>query len=146
MLHEKARVEKSPVVQLNLYSDLGAARDPALAQKALDLTLTDEIPVPMRGNVIQAVSREHPALAFDWAVAHADAVNAFLESSTRAAFIVGLPVGANDPAVATRVTAYALKTLPAGSRKPADVTVAVINYRAGLRQRQAAAVGKWASN
>ena len=146
MLHEKARAEKSPVVQLNLYSDLGAARDPALAQKALDLTLTDEIPVPMRGNVIQAVSREHPVLAFDWAVAHADAVDAFLESSTRAAFIVGLPVGANDPAVATRVTAYALKALPAGSRKPADVTVSVINYRAGLRQRQAAAIGKWASN
>ncbi len=146
MLHEKARTEKSPVVQLDLYDNLGGARDPALAQKALDLTLTNEVPVPMRGNVIQAVAREHPALAFDWAVAHADAVNAFLESTTRAAFIVGLPVSANDPAVASRVTAYALKALSAGSRKPAGVTVAVINYRAGLRQRQAAAIGKWGSN
>jgi aminopeptidase N len=145
MLRGKARTEKSPVARLNLYSNLGAVRDPALAQKALDLTLTDEIPVPMRGNVIQAVASEHPVMAFDWAVAHNDQVSNFLESSTRAAFIVGLPAGSSDPVVAARVTAYAEKALPAGSRKPADVTVAVINYRAGLRERQAPAIAAWAA-
>jgi aminopeptidase N len=144
-LRERARDEKSPVARLNLYTGLGSTRDPALAQKALDLTLTDEIPVPMRGNVIQAVAREHPARAFDWAVAHEAEVNAFLETTTRAAFIVGLPAGSSDPAVATRVAAYAAKALPAGSRKPAEVTAAVINYRAGLRQRQAPAIALWAS-
>ena len=46
--------------------------------------------------------------------------------------------------VAERVTAYAAKALPVTSRKPAETTVAVINYRAGLRARQAAAIGKWA--
>ncbi len=144
-LHGKAKIEKSPVARLNLYANLGAVRDAALAQKALDLTLTDEIPVPMRGNVIAAVASEHPAMAFDWAVAHADAINAFLETSTRAAFIVGLPSGSSDPAVAARVTAYAAKALPAGSRKPAEVTTALINYRAGLRQRLAPAIALWAS-
>jgi aminopeptidase N len=99
----------------------------------------------MRGNVIQAVASEHPAMAFDWAVAHSDQVSNFLESSTRAAFIVGLPAGSSDPVVAARVTAYAEKALPAGSRKPADVTVAVINYRAGLRERQAPAIAAWAA-
>jgi len=106
--------------------------------------LTDEIPVPMRGNVIAAVAGEHPAMAFDWAVAHAEAVNAFLESSTRAEFIVGLPGASSDPALAARVTAYAAK-VSAGSRKPAEETVALINYRAGLRQRLAPAIARWAS-
>jgi hypothetical protein len=100
--------------------------------------------VPMRGNIIQAVAGQHPAMAFDWAVANADKVNGFLEASTRSAFIVSLPTGSGDPAVAARVTAYAAKALPAGSRKPAETAVAVINYRAGLRARQAAAIGKWA--
>ena len=144
MLHEKARTENSPVAKLIYYRNLGAVRDKVLAQKALDLTLTDEIPVPMRGNVIQAVSGQHPALAFDWAVAHADKVNSFLEASTRSGFIVSLPTGSGDPSVANRVTAFAAKALPAGSRKPAETAVAVINYRAGLRARQATAIGKWA--
>ena len=145
MLHEKARTENSPVAKQIYYRNLGAVRDKALAQKALDLTLTDEVPVPMRGNVIQAVAGQHPALAFDWAVANADKVNAFLEASTRSAFIVSLPSGSGDPAVAARVTAFAAKALPVGSRKPAETAVAVINYRAGLRARQAAAIGKWAT-
>jgi len=143
-LHEKAKAERSPVAKLLLYRTLGAVLDPKLAQRALDLTLTDEIPVPMRGNVIQAVTNVHPAMAFDWAVANAETVNANLEASTRAAFIVSLPSGSGDPAVAGRVTAYAEKNLPAGSRKPAETTVAVINYRAELRARQAAAIGRWA--
>jgi aminopeptidase N len=144
MLHDKARTENSPVAKLLYYRNLGGVRDKALAQKALDLTLTDEVPVPMRGNIIQAVAGQHPALAFDWAVANADKVNAFLEASTRSGFIVSLPTGSGDPAVANRVTAYAAKALPAGSRKPAETAVAVINYRAGLRARQAAAIGTWA--
>ncbi len=144
VLHEKARTENSPVAKLIYYRNLGAVRDPALAGKALALTLTDEIPVPMRGNVIAAVASQHPAMAFDWAVANADKVNAMLETSTKSAFIVGLPAGSGDPAVAARVTTYATKALPAGSRKPAETTVAVINYRAGLRARQASAIGTWA--
>ena len=143
-LHEKARTENSPVAKLIYYRNLGAVRDPALAAKALALTLTDEVPVPMRGNIIQAVAGQHPAMAFDWAVANEAKVNAMLEASTRSAFIVSLPTGSGDPAVATRVTAYAAKALPVTSRKPAETAVAVINYRAGLRARQAKDIGTWA--
>ena len=145
MLREKAKTEKSPVAKQLYYSLLGAVRDPVLAQRALDLTLTDEIPVPVRGNVIAAAAGSHPAMAFDWAVANQAKVNSLLEASTRSAFIVSLPSASGDPEVAKRVTAYAERALPAGSRKPAETTVAVITYRAGLRQRQAAAIGTWAS-
>ena len=143
-LHEKARTENSPVAKLIYYRNLGAVRDPALAAKALALTLTDEVPVPMRGNIIQAVAGQHPAMAFDWAVANEAKVNAMLEASTRSAFIVSLPTGSGDPVVAMRVTAYAAKALPVTSRKPAETAVAVINYRAGLRARQAKDIGTWA--
>ncbi len=144
MLHEKARAEKSPVAKQLLYRNLGAVRDPALAARALALTLTEEMPVPMRSSVISAVASQHPAMAFDWAVTNADKVNAMLETSTRSAFIVSLPSGSGDPKVAERVTAYAAAALPKTSRKPAETAVAVINYRAGLRARHAAAIGKWA--
>jgi len=144
-MHARAIAEKNPVAKLIAYQNLGSVRDRALAMKALELTLTDEMPVPMRGNVMQAVAANHPAMAFDWAVAHADVVNAFLEASTRAAFIVGLPAGSSDVEVSKRVTAYAEKNLPEGSRKPAAQTVSSISYRAGLRAMQAAAIGAWAA-
>lgn len=144
MLHEKARAEKSPVAKLIYYRNLAAARDPDLARKTLALVLTDEIPVSMRGNVVQGVANQHPALAFDWAVANLPAVNAFLEASTRSQFVVGLAQGSGDPEVASRVTAFAEKNLAAGSRKPAEVAVAVITYRAALRKRQAEAIASWA--
>ena len=145
-LHQQAKSERSPVARLQLYTLLGSAHDAALAQRALDLTLTDEIPVPMRGNVIQAVSGEHPALAFDWAVAHADQVSAFLEASTRARFIVGLPSSASDIAVADRVNAYSVKFLPESSRKPAANTVAVIKDRAERVRRLSPAIAAWAAS
>jgi aminopeptidase N len=143
MLHERAKAEKSPQAKLIAYSLLGAVRDPALAQKALDLTLTDEIPLPMRGNVAAAVAGEHPAMTFDWAVANEAKVNGFLETSTRSEFIVGLASASGDPALAAKVTAWAEKNLAPGSRKPAAQVVSSITYRAGLRARQAAALGKW---
>ena len=144
-LRDQAKKATSPVLKQQLYAMLGAVRDPALAQKALELVLTDEAPVPVRGNIVQGVASEHPALAFDWSVAHADAVNAILEASTRASFIVGLAQGSGDKAVADRVKAFADKALPAASRKPAQTAIAFINYRADRRTRQAAAIGAWAA-
>ena len=143
-LHARAIAEKSPVAKQGYYGNLGAVRDEALAQRALAITLTDEVPVPIRAGIIQAVAFAHPAMAFDWAVAHQDAVNALLESSTRSGFVVGLASAAGDTAVADRVMAYATKAFPESSRKPAETSAAVIRYRAALRQRQAAAIGKWA--
>ena len=145
ILHARAKAENSPVAKQLYYRNLGDVRDPALAQRALAIALTDEVAVPTRAAIIQAVANEHPEMAFDWAVAHGDAVNAMLESSTRSGFVVGLAQGASDPAVAGRVEAYAAKTFPESSRQPAAVAAGAIRYRAGLRQRQAAAIGRWAA-
>jgi len=143
VLHDKARNADSSA-KLLYYSSLGAVRDPALAARALALALTDEVPVSMRGNIIQSVAGQHPALAFDWAVANAVRVNSFLETSTKLTFIVSLPSGSSDPALADRVSAYAAGTPPPGARKAAEATVAAINSRATLRKRQAAALALWA--
>ena len=144
-LHARAKAENSPVAKQLYYRGLGNVRDPALAERALAIALTDEVAVPTRAAIIQSVGGEHPALAFDWAVAHAAAIDAMQESSTRSSFTVNLAGGASDPAVADRVDAYALRTLAESSRTPAKVAAGQIRHRASLRQRQAAAIGKWAA-
>lgn len=49
----------------------------------------------------------HPELAFHWAVAHADAVNALIETSSRAGFIVSLAESSANTVLVDRVQAYA---------------------------------------
>jgi aminopeptidase N len=145
-LHERARNEAGPVARLQYYKLLGAARDPRLAQKALAIALTDEAPVPMRASIIAAVAGQHPEMAFDWAVAHAGKVNALLEQSSKAGFIVGLASESSDRAVANRVRAYALKALVPSSRSDANAAISRINYLADLRGRLAPAIGKWSNS
>jgi aminopeptidase N len=142
-LHARAKAEKNPLLKQDYYGALGAAQDLGLAQKALDLALTDEVPVPLRPLIIRSVSRNHPALAFDYAVAHADAINALLEESTRAGFIVGLAGNSSDLALADKVKAYAERALPASSRLPATTTVAGIAIRARLRTDLLPAFTTW---
>ena len=145
-LRVAAAAETGPVAKQIQYVNLGSVRDVALAQRALDLALTDAAPVPLRPGIIRAVAGQHPAMAFDWAVAHEAQIQTLLESTTRNSFIVGLAQGSGDVAVAQRVKAYAARAIPEGSRKPADTAVGVIEYRAALRARQAAALAKWAGS
>jgi aminopeptidase N len=142
-LHERARTEAGPVARLQYYRLLGSVGNPKLAQKALDIALTDEAPVPMRASIIASVGNQHPEMAFDWAVAHADQVNALLEQSSKTGFIVELASESSDRAVAARVQTYALMALEPNARGDANAAVSRINYLADLRGRLAPAIGAW---
>lgn len=142
-LHARAKAEKNPLLRQDYYGALGAAHDPALAQKALDLALTDEAPVPLRPLMIRSVSGAHPEMAFDFAVAHADAINALLEESTRSGFIVGLGGASSDAATADKIMAYAERALPEASRLPVKTVAAGIRIRARLRADLMPAFTAW---
>jgi aminopeptidase N len=142
-MRKLAAASKDSGVKRSLYTRLGTVRDPALAQRALDLALTTEATVPDRANIIRGAAYAHPAQTFDWAVAHKDQVNALVEASSRPRYIVGLAGQASDPAVATRVAAYAAANLPPASRQGADTAVSQIRYRAGLKATQRAPLAAW---
>ena len=143
LLYRAARAERNPSLQRVYWLALGDARDEALAQRALALVLTDEMTVPTRSSLLRNVSLVHPALAFDWAVAHEQPVNALIEASSRTGFIVSLAGAATDPAVAERVRVYADRALPPQAQQPAIKAITAIQYRARLRQIDAAAAAKW---
>jgi aminopeptidase N len=144
-LRARAKADPSPVAQSIYYRSLGAAGDKALAHKTLALALTDEASVPIRSGLIASVAGRHPDLAFDWAVANKDKVNALLEESSRSEFIVGLGAGSSDLATARKVAAYAAANLPVASRAPAREAVTLIQYRADRRAKQSPALAAWAN-
>jgi aminopeptidase N len=139
------KAETNPVVKNEYVRLLGRAKDPVLAQKALDLLKTDVLTAQQKPTILRAVAGGHPDLAFDYAVANAAMVNGVLEASTRAGFIVGLGAGSNDPAMPGKIAAYAEKNLAAGSRGGAKRALAAIAVRKAVADRLRAGVTAWAA-
>jgi len=146
MMHQKAKGERNPLLARAYWLTLGGARDPVLAQKTLGLVLSDEPTVPNRAAMLRAVSGEHPEMAFDWAVAHADAVNALVEQSSQAGYIVSLAAGSGDLALAERVQAYADRALPPDARQGAVKAITSIQNRAHMRKVEVGPASAWAAS
>ena len=135
--------ERSPVAKNRFVSLLGVARDPVVAQRALDLLKTDTITAPQKASLLRSVAGRHPDLAFDWAVANRDLVNGFVEQSSLAGYIVGLGAGSRDPAMPGKITGYADKYLPESSRGPARRTIANMAAGRARAERLRPAVERW---
>ena len=142
-LHAMAKSERNPLARRAYYSALAGAADPAQARRTLDLIATDEATLPDRASMLSGVGSEHPDLAFDYADARAPLVNSLVEASSRPRFIVGLAASSGDPALATRVDAYAVRALAVKSRQSATNTTTAIRNRARLRQQNGPAIAAW---
>lgn len=142
-LHAKAQQEKTPLIKNQLYDLLASSDDPALAQRALALALTDEPGVTNSPAMISRVARAHPELAFDFALAHLEQVNARIDASSRSRYFPRLAAASAQPAMIAKLEAYAQANLPAGARGDADSSVAGIKYRIKLRAERLPAVDAW---
>jgi aminopeptidase N len=142
-LHAQARDERSPLVKAQLYRLLGSARDPALAQRALDLALTDEPGATTGSAIISAVSEEHPDLAFDFSARNREKVEALVDSSSRSRFLAGLGGGSADPAMIGKLEDYAKRYLNPQSRGRVDVAIAAIRDRLRVRTTRLPDITKW---
>ena len=142
-LRAQAKAEKTPLIRDQLYTQLASAEDETLAAKALELALTDEPGETLSANMISRVAGLHPDLAFDFAVAHKDAVNGKVDAASATKFIPGLARNSADPAMIGKVTAYAAANLPAGSRGEAEKSVAAITDRIKARKAALPQITAW---
>ncbi|KJV36777.1 M1 family metallopeptidase [Luteibacter yeojuensis] len=142
-LHEQAKAEKTPLVKDRLYGMLSAPRDDALAQRALDLALTDEPGATNSASLIRGVSRLHPEMAFDFAVAHKAQMDKFIDSTSTARYYPAIAGMSMDKATIDKVKAFAAKYIAEGSRRDAETTVTTIQYRMMVRDQRLPAVDAW---
>jgi len=126
----RARTETNPVEKQRAYVRLGAALNPALAQRALDLALGGEPPVTTSPAIIASVASLHPELAFDFALANEQKVLALVEASSRHSYIPQLARSSADPVLAAKLRDYMLRSIPEGGRQDAEQAIAEILRRA----------------
>jgi aminopeptidase N len=139
----RARAVFEPIEKERLYAALGRAVDPTLAVRALEYSLNDEMPGVFATGILQSVSVDYPELAFEFAVEHEVAVSALVEEASRWAFIPSLAAPSHDPALATMVSAYAERHVPADARQSTERAVAEIGARARAKARQLPELEAW---
>jgi len=142
-LRKAAAAEPTPLVKNQLYDLLATANDKALAQRALDLALTDEPGATNSAGIIRQVSDHHPDLAFDFALAHREQVDARVDATSRSQYYPGLAAGSADPAMVGKLRAYADKYVAAGSRRSTETAIADITYRIKVRNGRLPAIDAW---
>ena len=142
-LHAAAMAEKTPLVKDELYGLLAYTQDAALAQRALALALTDEPGATNAAAMIATVARQHPDLAFDFAVGHLDQVNAVLDTTSRSRYYPRLGSGSLDPAMVAKLRDYADAHVAAGSRRATETAIANVLYRQQVREQRLPAIDAW---
>lgn len=142
-LHEMARTETSAQVKTTLYSLLGRAEDSALADKALDLAMTDEPGLTTSPVIISSVGYEHPDKAFDFIMAHYDAVMQRIDGSAATRFVPRVAQGSLDPAMVGKLESYAADRLPETSRRPTQEAIARIKDRLSVLDKRMGEVDAW---
>ncbi len=142
-LHRAANAEKTPLIKRALYDALSSPADPKLAQRALDLVLTDEPGVTTGPEMLRVVSEQFPEMAYDFALAHADAITKQVDASSRSSFFPSLITGSSDPASVAKIKAYADKYLKPELRRDADTAAAAITYRVKVIRERLPAMTAW---
>ncbi|HLL59172.1 MAG TPA: ERAP1-like C-terminal domain-containing protein, partial [Allosphingosinicella sp.] len=142
-LRAQAQAEKNPLVRAQLYRLLGASKNPALARRALELALTQEPGATTSPGIISAVAGRHPDLAFDYAMQNRQAVEGFIDASSRVSFLPGLGAGSTDPAMVAKLQDYATRYMTPESRRPADIAIGSITDRVRVRQTRLPDITRW---
>ncbi|THD59336.1 M1 family metallopeptidase [Phenylobacterium sp.] len=141
-LHAMAKASTESTDRSRLYRYLGAAHDPALADKALALSLTKEPPPTDAPNLISSVARVFPEKAFDFAIANRAAVEAMVEPTSRTTYFAVLANGSGNAAILPKLKAFA-ETVPASTRPAVTRTLSGISYRLDIIARRLPDVDRW---
>ena len=142
-LHAAAKVEKTPLVKDLYYNLLAAPRDEALARRALDLAMSDEPTKTIGAGMIAGVSGSHPDMAYDYALAHYDAVSERVDASTQARYFPALANGSLDAAMPGKLRAFAQAHVPENARQAVETSIANIEYRRSIVTQRLPQITRW---
>ena len=141
-LEKLAVASTSTVDRSNLFALLGAVGDAKLAQRTLDLALTDVPGKTTAAAMIGAVSGDHSEMAVDFFLAHRDAVLGLLDASARTTYIERLASRGDTDSLVAKLKAYAA-TLPDDAKKPVERVLARITNRMANKARIAGEINAW---
>jgi len=141
----RARSEKVPLMKDQWFVLLSSPKDAALAGRALELAMGDEPGATNTAKMIATVAGVNPDLAFDFAVAHREALDERVDFTSRSRYYPSLGASSADVAMVGKIRAYAKAHLAEGSRRSADTAIEAIEYRIRIQSERLPAINAWLS-
>jgi aminopeptidase N len=144
-LHDLGLKTTSIEEKQNYYDALAAARDLKLATKALQISLTDELPTSRALHLVGKVERYNgdPDLAWDFAKTNMKALLEKTDALGANTFAPSLFVFFSEKSRADELKTYAKSNLPATSAKEVTKAVDEVEFRAEFKQRLAPQLTAW---
>ena len=142
-LRAKAKASTGAVERTSLYQLLGATADKPLAQRALELALTDEPGKTVSAGMITGVAGGHQRLAVDFVLSHLAQVNQLIDISGRSRFMQRLVGASSDATLIPTLEAYAKANLAPTDRKPIEQAIDRIRFQAASQPRIRSEVAAW---
>jgi aminopeptidase N len=147
-LHELGLKTTSIEEKQNYYDAIAGVFDSNLAQKALAISLTDELPTSRAIAMVAKVARDggHPDLAWQFAKANMKALLKKTDAVGANSYAPGLFTFFSDKTRADELSAYAKANLPADSARDVAKAVDEVEFRAEFKPRLAQQFGAWIEN
>jgi aminopeptidase N len=142
-LRTRARAETNPLLRDRLYALLATSRDRALAERALQLALTDEPGVTNSAAMISAVAQRYPDMAVDFALANVGKINERVDASSRSRYFARLGHSSANPAMIDKLKGYAQANLAPTSRGDVDAAIAAIQDRIRTNAARLPEIDAW---
>jgi aminopeptidase N len=146
-LHELGLKTQSIEEKGNFYHAMAAALSPELAKRTPPLSLTDELPASRAIFLIALVARagEQPEIAWDFAQANREKLDAKLSALLAVRFVPYLMRGFSDAQRASELETYAQKYMPAGAKSEVEKAAEEVRFNADFKARIIPEIHKWLS-
>jgi len=142
-IHALATSATSGIEKAKYYQLLGAAKDPALVQKALDLSLSGEPETTTAPGIIRQASIAYPAVALGYAVDHWAAIQPMLETMAQNSYVPDLAGSSADLDILKTLSAFAQAHIPATGDGVVRKVEAEIRSNAETRRRALPEIDRW---
>ncbi len=142
-IRDLAKAARDPLERNNLYVELSAVEDDALAAQVLALSITDEAPTNLAPVLVREVAATHPALAWRFTLDNLAAITRNLDTLNRSTFVPRVAASSVDPKMVRELTDYATKNIPTDARGEVAVSISRIRNNVDIQARRLPQVDAW---
>ena len=145
-LHQAGLKTTSIEEKQNYYDALAFTADPKLAERTLQIALTDELPSSRAAYLVPKVARDggHPDMVWRFAKANMKQLLSKTDALGALSYAPSLFTFFSDPARIDELKAYAKESLGPESAKEVEKAIDEVSFRAEFKQRLASDIANWA--
>jgi aminopeptidase N len=137
------RTTKDTLEKQNTLDALTGIADPSGAQRVLELAVSPDAPAGAAVTVFFTLSREHPDLAWSFALQHVDQPGFPMDPVTRQALLPAIASSSSDRKRAADLQTYADQHIPASARQSVESAISTINLNVKFRAERLPEIDAW---